>query len=78
MIETVSLEPCDNILERCSKNQDSPYGELALKPYAKSLCDQALRRRVTLHLKSGRGAKRRTRGNRLGFSFWLPLLDLNQ
>ena len=46
VVQTVSLEPCDNILELCSKNQDSPYGELALKPYAKSLYDQALRRRV--------------------------------
>ena len=38
MIDTVSLEPYDNILELCSKKQDSPYGELALKPLSLA-CD---------------------------------------
>ena len=75
VIETDSLEPCDNILELCSKNQDTPYGELALKPYANSLCDQALRRRVTLRLKSGRGQKEEPEAIASGLIFFMNRIE---
>ena len=59
------LEPCDNILELTLQKSRLAYRELALS-LTQVAMRPGVRRNAPLRLKSGRGAKRKTRGDCLG------------